>query len=496
MTAAPIPRLHPVPEHYDPAELERLAGTQRAGAVDRDADLPPEVVLQHAIDLVPTPVRWIWDGWLAAGKLHILAGAPGTGKTTIALDLAARLTRGAVWPDGTVAQARDVVVWSGEDDPADTLLPRMLAADADPDGVHFITGVMEQGARRAFDPSIDILHLAAALDQMMRNTGRAPGLLIVDPVVSAVAGDSHKNAEVRGALAPLVDIGQQFDCVVLGISHFTKGSGGRDPVERVTGSLGFGALARVVMAAAKVSDDEGGGRMFARAKSNLGPDGGGFGYDFEPAEPRPGIIATRIHWGDPLDGSARELLARAETTSDPDERSALEDAKEFLRVMLQSGPIASKAVRSEAKDAGHTEPTLRRAKQALGIRAIKRDFGGHWMWLLPKAGEGDHEDDHEGAQGKNMSAFEANEHLRQNQGLTNPQNDEDAHPQRRRSSDRPEHLCPITPDDRAIVERYLDGINEHDPDTRDEIIKRALADASTLETIRAEVDHRQDGGAN
>jgi putative DNA primase/helicase len=256
--------------------------------------------------LPPEPVAWLWDGWLARGKVHVLAGAPGTGKTSVALALAAILTTAGRWPDGSTAAAGSVLIWSGEDDPRDTLVPRLIACGADLSRIHFVGSVTEEDGIRAFDPARDADLLrdhAAAMDP-------PPALLIVDPIVSAVAGDSHRNAEVRRGLQPLVDLGTAVRCVVLGISHFTKGTAGRDPVELVTGSLAFGAVARVVLATAKVSEEDGGGRILARAKNNLGPDAGGFTYDLESLEllDHPGVHTTQILWGAPLEGTARDLL--------------------------------------------------------------------------------------------------------------------------------------------------------------------------------------------
>src|SRR4029077_12137268 len=128
----------------------------------------------------------------------------------------------------------------------------------------------------------------------------------------AVTGDSHKNAEVRRGLQPLVDFAAETGCVVLGVTHFTKGTTGRAPTERVTGSLAFGALARVVMATAKPAE-AGGKRRLVRAKSNIGPDGGGYEYDLIQ-EPLVGLNfgAQRVAWGAPLDGTARQLLNEVE----------------------------------------------------------------------------------------------------------------------------------------------------------------------------------------
>ena len=101
-------------------------------------------------------------------------------------------------------------------------------------------------------------------------------MLIVDPVVSAVAGDSHKNTEVRRALQPLVDLAADCQCALLGITHFSKGGQGSDPSQRVIGSVAFTAVARVVLVAAKVKSEDGEDtRILARSKSNIGPDDGG-----------------------------------------------------------------------------------------------------------------------------------------------------------------------------------------------------------------------------
>jgi putative DNA primase/helicase len=112
--------------------------------------------LVRASDLTPQPVDWLWDGWLAAGKVHILGGAPGTGKTTISLSLAATVTTGGSWPDDSPSPMGNVVIWSGEDDPADTLLPRLILCGADESSVFFATDVVERGQSRPFDPTRDL----------------------------------------------------------------------------------------------------------------------------------------------------------------------------------------------------------------------------------------------------------------------------------------------------------------------------------------------------
>lgn len=348
----------------------------------QSAGLPPTVVLVNGADLTPEPVRWLWPDWLALGKLHILAGAPGQGKTTIALAVAATLTIGGRWPDGSRCSPGNVLIWSGEDDPADTLLPRLIASGADRTRCYFVSGTRIDGEVEPFDPARDM----AALEEQALAIGGIK-LLIVDPVVSAVAGDSHKNTEVRRALQPLVDLGSRLDAAVLGISHFSKGGAGSDPASRVVGSIAFTAVARVVLVAAKVKAEDGeqdqDRRILARGKSNIGPDDGGFEYAIEQAEPLPGIHASYVTWGKSVAGSARDLLAEpTEQESTSDSKSAVDAAVAFLLEALADGLTPSKTVQAEAKDAGVSWASCKRASDSLKVVKRKGD-GGLWYWKLP-----------------------------------------------------------------------------------------------------------------
>lgn len=339
------------------------------------------VILTRASDLKITPILWLWRYWLAAGKVHLLAGAPGQGKTTIALSVAATVTTGGRWPDGSRSPVGSVLVWSGEDDPADTLAPRLKAMGADMDRVHFVTGARVDGEPVPFDPARDMVQLAAAV--------RAIGdvrLLIVDPIVSAIAGDSHKNSEVRRGLQPLVDLAAEISAAVIGITHLSKGTAGKDPTERVTGSIGFTAVVRLVWLAAKVRGLDGEDRrVLVRSKSNLGPDNGGFVYGLDQIEAIPGVIASAVTWGDALEGSARELLAEAETDSaDDGEKSAQASAEDWLVELLTGGAIASKQIESDAKEAGLSWRTVRRAADALEVLRKKDGLRGGWYWRLPE----------------------------------------------------------------------------------------------------------------
>ena len=325
-------------------------------------------------------IRWLWQGWLAAGKFIVLGGSPGTGKTTLAVLMAAILTQGGRWPDGSYSPVGNVVIWSGEDDPADTLVPRLTASGADMNRVFFVTGVEDQGEDRAFDPAKDMPALREAIAAVPNVK-----MIIVDPIVSAVAGDSHKNAETRRGLAPLVDLAADIGAALVGITHFSKGTSGREPVERITGSLAFGALARVVLIAAKEPEGEGGKegrRIFARAKSNIGPDEGGFAYRLEQV-PMPGdnsIMASIATFGEVIEGTARDMLAAAEAEQDDGRSSALSEAEAFLLDLLLDGPLPAKQVQAAAREAGQSWRTVERAKDRLGVTSRKDRETGKWVW--------------------------------------------------------------------------------------------------------------------
>lgn len=371
-----------------------LAQYNEAGdALPLSSNLTASVSLICAADIQPEAIDWLWNGWLAKGKLHIFAGQAGTGKTTISMALASTISTGGYFPDGARCPQGSVLIWSGEDSVSDTLKPRLMASGANCNKVFFVDGTNTTSeGKRAFDPASD-------MEALMLQAGEIPdlALMIIDPIVNAVAGDSHKNSEVRRDLQPVVDFGEKLKCAVLGITHFSKGGQGKEPLERVTGSLAFGALARIVLATAKIDDGDKSKRIVCRAKSNIGVDHGGFEYDLQEKEVQAGIFSSYALWGEAIEGSARELLA------EPDNRyqgeggnSALDDAKEFLSELLADGELAQPQIKKEAKEAGHSWRTVERAKKALGIKSSKSKLDSRWYWRLlnPATNDQERQDSH------------------------------------------------------------------------------------------------------
>lgn len=333
-------------------------------------------LLEKASEILPVAVTWLWLYWIAVGKLSLIAGAPGTGKTTLALAISAIVSRGGSWPDGTKSPKGIVVIWSSEDDKSDTLIPRLIANGANLENIRFLSSVNDtNGDHRPFDPAEDTEALVKSLRKL-----EGVKLIVIDPIVSAVAGDSHKNAEVRRALQPIVDLANEIGAAIIGITHFTKGTGGKDLIDRFTASIAFIALARTALATA--IDAINGGYVLTRAKSNLGPIGGGYRYEIEQVilKEYPEITASKVIWGEVLEGSAKELIKDAEAENvKPNHEGSVE---EWLSKYLTNGPMLANDIIDFGKLDGFSRDRLNRAKDKLGIKSKRDGFGGAWWWLL------------------------------------------------------------------------------------------------------------------
>jgi putative DNA primase/helicase len=370
--------LNDIPLHMFPvekAEPDLIAARTASRAMLEDARI---VKIRCGADIKPLAVDWVWPGWLPAGKLTILAGAAGTGKTTLALGLGAVITTGGRWPDGAAStKMGNVLVWSSEDVADDTLVPRLIASGADLTRCHFIEGIVQHGESVPFDPSQDIPELHRVVERI----GGA-ALLIIDPIVSAVAGDMHRANDVRRSLQAVVDFAEAHSCAVIGITHFAKGGAGKAPQDRVIGSQAFGALARMVLVTAK---EEGSSRrVLARAKSNIAPDDGGVAYSLDLVTIGGDIAATHAVWDGVIEGTAREILGDVEIDEEND-GGAREDLQQMLVDIITDagGSMTTKALMAEVRDSGHSWDTAKRLKKSMGIESRKLSMGGAWMWFLP-----------------------------------------------------------------------------------------------------------------
>lgn len=335
-----------------------------------------------ASDVRPEATRWAWEGRVPLGALTMLAGQQGLGKSTLSVELAARLSRGELPGDLRGERCATFIV-SFEDNAASTIAPRLLAAGADLERVRLVTVERRDGADLVSLPG-DVEAIAAGARE------HGARLLVIDPVVGALTGEtnSHRDSDIRRALAPLARLAEDADLAVLALIHWNKAAG-TDAFLRVGGSTAFTAAPRSALAfGADPDDPDGDGRVLAHFKCNVGRKQPSLAYRVEGREIHGGdgerIETSRVVELGEHAASASDLLA----TSTGDERSELDDAREFLLAELGDGPRLVEEIKRAAREAGHADRTLRRAKSAEGVESRREGFGpgGAWVWALPAIG--------------------------------------------------------------------------------------------------------------
>jgi putative DNA primase/helicase len=349
-------------------------GLRRIGMAPLDHGLE----IRRVSEIVARPVNWLWPGRIARGKVTILAGHPGLGKSQIALAIAAIVTTGGRWPgDRARAERGSAIIFSAEDDPEDTIRPRLEAAGADLMRCHVIGSVRDRDEKgndrvRGFSLVDDLPRLSMHLREIEDGA-----LVIIDPITAYLgATDSHRNAEVRAVLAPLAELAAQHRVAIVAVSHLRK-SGDGDAILRVSGSLGFVAAARAAFLAIQDPSDDT-RRLFLPVKNNLGDDRTGYAYHIETTLLPTGIETSRIVWAlDAVTITADEALSVGTAA-----RPKLDAAMDWLGEMLARGPVAQAEIQAAAHTAGHARATVRRAANEIGIDKTKDGYAGAWVWSL------------------------------------------------------------------------------------------------------------------
>ena len=351
-------------------------------------------------DVDTTPIRWLWKGRFARGKINMVGGVPGLGKSQVACAFIAAVTAGGLWPDGGRAPLGSVIIIGCEDDAADTIRPRLEAAGADLSKVHLfdwalVTDKKGKSERRHFD----VREHKAALAQLIAQIGDVV-LIIIDPITAHLGRtDSHVTAEVRAALAPLQTLAAETLAAVILISHLNKGGGGDgSAMNRVTGSGAFIAVCRSAwLIAGDPKDAEKRRRILAPIKNNLGDDKTGFAYTIEGVTLPNGIGTSRVVF-DPIrvHVSADELLQQI-TPAAEEAKGARDEACEFLRTFLKDGPVSAQDLETARKAHQIAPATLKRARKALGVQAKKVGEGWHVQMPRPSPraqAYQEHQEDH------------------------------------------------------------------------------------------------------
>jgi putative DNA primase/helicase len=184
----------------------------------------PIIQTKCLADVQPEPITWLWPGRIAQGKVTLIAGDPGLGKSMLTVALAAHVSRGTPWPvDRSTCPLGDTIMVSAEDDPGDTIRPRLDAAGADVARVHVLTMVSEPDRdgnprERSFNLAKDM----PGLDDLLRQKSDCK-LITIDPVSAYLGGtDSHNNADVRALLTPLAAVASRHRVAIVAVTHLNK----------------------------------------------------------------------------------------------------------------------------------------------------------------------------------------------------------------------------------------------------------------------------------
>ncbi len=347
---------------------------------ESSADIIASPMMTCLADVEPKPVEWLWPYRLAVGKLNLIMGDPDLGKSFLTLDIASRVSMGRPWPDNPHGEnpASNVIVLSCEDDPADTIRPRLDACNADVNCIHLLQAVRwfdsETGRDtvKMFNLEMDLPALESALD-----TIGDVRLIIIDPIGSYCGRvNSHKDAEVRAMLAPLAELAARRSACVLAVCHMNK-SGGGHAIYRGMGSLAFTAASRCVWMVCSDKDDPT-RRLLLKVKNNLAPsDIGGLAFRITTEI---GQEVPCVFWdAGAVTTTANDALAAADGES-----SGVDEAKAWLMDMLGNNPVKASELKELASKDGISVRNLDRAKSALRVIAEPDGFRGPWVWRLPR----------------------------------------------------------------------------------------------------------------
>lgn len=339
-------------------------------------------------DVVPEQVEWLLPDRVPLGKITLLAGEPGLGKSYLTMDLIARVTTDGLIPGGGGLRIKggSVVLLSAEDGLADTIRPRLDAAGADVTKVHALTTVRTGPGKYAH---FDLTYMEALETAINRFPNTK--LVVIDPVTSYIGAgtDDHKNSSLRTLLGPLADLANRTHVAVIIVTHLNK-TAGTKALNRITGSIAYAALARAAWLLIRDPEDHP-RRLLLSIKNNLAPDPTGLGYR---------IIDGVIQWEDaPVSMTANDALAdeanevRGSKGKEKENASKVEQAEAWLSDILSCGKeIPSDEIMAQGEGKGFKRDVLFAAKKRLGVKARKGGFHGGWAWFLPPDASTDQSD--------------------------------------------------------------------------------------------------------
>ena len=359
-------------------DLMEQAACRLRDVLERKQSSTRRLVLRRVCDIECSPVNWLWPQRVVGDGLTIVTGPVGNTKSLFTIDLAAAVSRGSRWPDGTGhAPTGSVILFGAEDDAGKIIRPRLAASGADLTRVHVCEGATI-GVGNSEPMAVVIEHhireLRAALEQMPDCR-----LIVFDPLPDFISADENNSAEVRAALMPLTKLAQDKNVAVVAVLHQNKKTD-LAAVQRIAGSVAFAQIARCVLAIGDHPEDTGGGiekrRVLLVAKNNYGARGVGQAYRLVKRN----SDQVSLEWIDgQLTMDADELVRRPNGgRQHDDKRSAAVDA---LRQRLGLGQAAAATVTEELQDDGFGRRQIEHACATLNVVKSKTRDG--WQWRLP-----------------------------------------------------------------------------------------------------------------
>ena len=316
----------------------------------------PELKLITINDIEAEEVTWLWKPYIPLGKITILQGDPGEGKTTLALAVASAITTGkSMLGSGGVTTPAGVIFQTAEDGLADTIKPRLELLGADCSIVHVIDE--EEQALSLSDERIE---------KAIVKTGAK--MFILDPLQAYLNGaDMHSANGIRPLMKQLAGVADRTECAIVIIGHLNKN--GSKAQYRGLGSIDIYAAARSVLTVGRIVEDGEEVRAIVHNKSNLTFPGSSLSFKLDSE--------TGFQWTGECNITIEELFCGRKRKQE----SQLEKAKKIIKTALLKGKIPAIEIEQMATDNGISSKTLNRAKSELGVISIK--IGGQWYWEIP-----------------------------------------------------------------------------------------------------------------
>ena len=323
-----------------------------------DSLLHPEAVDDRIFQKVGPknvrPIEWIWRPWIPGGSIVMFEGLPDGGKSTISCDIAARITKDGVMPDGFQGQTGGVILINAEDPKDQVVTPRLIAAGA------------KMSRCRVVTQPLRVPEDLPMIERVVRKL--SVKLVVIDPMASSIGASMTNDQKMRRTLAPLRDMCERTGCTVMLVRHWIKTKGVHNLLLKGSGTIGITGAARSMLAAVAMGD---GRHLLGHTKCNVAQKAGTWTYALDDG---------RVVWGDELADRLEDLIDGGATGE------KLEKCVRAMATYMAEGHDAANDIVQHLRQAGLSTATIRRAADAIGVVKGRKGFGlgSHAVWTLPE----------------------------------------------------------------------------------------------------------------